>query len=123
MKHGVWINEENRILGLRFMGHCNGADFKELCDQCQSRMNGHQLEKAIIDLSQIESFPDEDERDRLVGQLRQAGVEKVALVCNRPEVKIVGIMLQKHLASHADTRFFVGEDEALEWLLGSANAN
>lgn len=116
MKHGVWLDEAKQTLWIRFVGHCSASNFNELCERCQSFLDEHPLPKAIIDLSEIESFPDEDVRDELVGQLRRAGVSRVALICSRPEAKMVCIILHKYLGKYADTEFFSLKQDALEWL-------
>jgi hypothetical protein len=70
----------------------------------------------VIDLSEIESFPDEELCFQLVEQLRRAGVERVALVCSRPEARMVGITLMAYLKKYTDTQFFSQKHGALEWL-------
>ena len=116
MKHDAWLDEAKQTLWIRFVGHCSASNVNELCERCQSFIKGHVLHKAVIDLSEIESFPDEELRFQLLGQLRRAGVERVALVCSRPEAKMVGIILMEYLGRYADAQFFSQKHVALEWL-------
>jgi hypothetical protein len=119
MKHRARLDEAREILHISFAGSCNSLDLKELCDCCQRFLNGYSVSKAAIDLSEIESFPDEEVRKQLLGQLRRAGVSKVAIICSRPEVKMVGITLMQYLKKYTDAEFFSSKDEALEWLENS----
>ncbi|MBA7633462.1 hypothetical protein ES703_41028 [subsurface metagenome] len=116
MKHRVWLDEAKQILWVRFVGYCNASNVNELCDRCQDFLKDHASRKVVIDLSEIESFPDEELCSQLVGQLRRAGVERVALVCSRPEAKMVGIILMEYLGRYADAQFFSQKHVALEWL-------
>lgn len=117
MKHDAWLDEAKQTLWIRFVGYCSASNVNELCERCQSFIEGHVLHKAVIDLSEIESFPDEELRSQLLGQLRRAGVERVALICSRPETKMVGITLMAYLKKYTDTEFFATESKALEWLM------
>jgi len=117
MKHDAWLDDAKQTLWIRFVGHCGASNVNELCERCQSFIKGHVLHKAVIDLSEIESFPDEELRSQLLGQLRRAGVERVALICSRPEVRMVGITLMAYLKKYTDTEFFAAESKALEWLM------
>jgi hypothetical protein len=119
MKHQVRLNEAKGILEIHFVGSCNSLDLREICDRCQRFLNGYLVSKAIIDLSEIESFPDEEVRKQLLGQLRRAGVRKVAIICSRPEVKMVGITLMDYLKRYTSTEVFSSENQALEWLKNS----
>jgi len=118
MKHKVWLDETTGVIWIRFAGQCNGVDFKPLCEQLHALLEKHPSSKAAIELSEIESFPDEEIRDRLIEEIHSAGFLKVAVIGARPEVKTIGIVLHELLAEYVEARFFLRQQDAASWLAG-----
>ncbi len=118
MKHRAWLDEENSILWIVLVGICDRQDVHEVWEECLAlaRKNGGSPEKVIIDLSAIESFPDEEIRDELVADIRGAGFKRIGVVASRPEVRTVGMVITELLAVHVSTRLFHEEAQALQWL-------
>lgn len=117
MSHEVWLDEVNHVLRMFLVGRCSYEELNELWERSRELLNGTHSRKAIIDLTAIEAFPDEDVRDQLRKETRNSGLTRVAVIATRPEVKVVGITLIRSLGKDAETAFFENEDQALQWLL------
>lgn len=119
MKHRVWFDQDHNALRIRFVGLCGRKDVVELGKIFRELMDKKETRRALIDLSDIESFPDEDVREQLADETQAAGFSKVAVVGSRPEVKIVGRIMIERLGKQVKTEFFLNEEQAIKWLNGS----
>lgn len=118
MKHRVWLDEQKEIMWVKFVGICDRQDVHTVCKECRTmaNKNGDSPEKVILDLSAIESFPDEEVRDELVVEMCSAGFKRIGVLAARPEVRMVGMVIVELLAEHVSTKFFQEEAKALRWL-------
>lgn len=116
MKHDIWLDEETRALYIRFTGYLKSGDVEEISRRCRNLMNGDSRRNAFMDLSNIESFPDQEVRDQLTREIQKIGLSRVAVIGSRPEVKVIGVILVRQLSDYVETQFFHTRKEALSWL-------
>lgn len=118
MKHRVWFDEDHNALRVRLVGHCDRKDIVELGKKFRELLGDKRSRRGVIDLSEIDSFPDEDTRKQLVDETSAVGFTKVAVVGTRPEIKVVGLIIFERLGKEVETEFFNEETKAIIWLNG-----
>lgn len=117
MKHRVWLDEANGVLWIRLVGFCDRGDLHAVSNKCKEMLSDRNSGKGVIDLSAINCFPDEEDREQLVNGTLAAGLKKVAVIGSKPQVRVVARAILDLLGSHAQTNFFQDEQNALSWLL------
>ncbi len=115
MKHSIYIDDENGLLLISLIGRCSNQEIKLLGERVKW-IPPRKCSKAILDISELASFPDQEGQDLLIQLMGNIGVKKVALVGSRPEVKMVGVVFMDSLNKYMKTAFFQTADKAKLWL-------
>jgi len=116
VKHHAWLDKKRNLLWIRFIGFCGLAELGKLLDDCDGLVDGKDTQEAAIDISGIESFPDEEIRSELAKRLSVLDIKRVVVVSGRPQIKVVAAVLVKDLSDYTHARSFSRKEQALNWL-------
>lgn len=121
MKHKIWFDKSSDILWMEYVGHLKRDEVQSMGERSRTLLNGRKARYAIMDLSHMESFPDDEVCRQLSREVRESRFTRVALVGEKPEIKMVGVIILQYLDKHIPAKFFLCKTEATQWMISATS--
>ncbi|MBN2379306.1 STAS/SEC14 domain-containing protein [candidate division WOR-3 bacterium] len=120
MKHEVWLNEEEGVLFVRYMGDTTVADYSEVSDRVL-KFTPEQRLMTLVDMLEAK-VPMLDRKSRKAIDERVQSLlhdnARAAIVITSPVIRMMTKIFLGTVKQKVETRIFADQREALVWLKG-----
>lgn len=122
MKHEVWLNEEEGVLFVRYVGDITVEDYSEVSDRVLAFTPEQRL-LTLVDMSEAK-VPKLDRKSRAAIDERVQSLlhdnARAAIVITSPVIRMMTKIFLGTVKQKVETHIFADPKEALAWLKGEA---